>query len=103
MLFVAAVTARATTPLAGALTWRTLLPDGGGEYAPGARFTNPEDGAPYVKLISDSGTATIHPSIYSVVLANVVEPEFRIYPGNDTHVAIRSSGSVVGGIAQVKL
>lgn len=90
-------------PLGGALEWRTLMPEGEGEYATAARFTNPDDGVPVIKLISDSTVAFIHTSIFEVVMKHVAEPEFRVFPAEKAYVAILSSGSLVGGTAQVKL
>jgi len=87
----------------GAVTWRSVMPPGEGEYAQGFRWTNPEDGMALVKLIADSGVAFIHPSIYDVVTKKVPEPEFRVFTGDQPHIAILSAGVLVGGAAQVKL
>ena len=87
----------------GAVAWRSVMPPGDGEYAQGVRWTNPEDNAALVKLIADSGVAFIHSSLYDVVTKKLPEPEFRVFAGDQPHIAILSAGVLVGGAAQVKL
>jgi len=84
-------------------TWRSVMPEGEGEYASASRWTNPEDNLALVKLISGAGVAIIHPSIYDVVMKQLPEPEFRVFDGEHSFVAIFSAGVMVGGVAQVKL
>jgi hypothetical protein len=87
----------------GAVTWRSGVPPGEGEYAQGIRWTNPEDGVALIKLIADSGVAFIHPSIYDVVTKKLPEPEFRLFVGDKPPLAIFSAGILVGGVGQVNL
>lgn len=86
-----------------AIAWRKTMPEGDGEYAQGTRWTNPEDGLALIRLIADSASAIIHPSMYEVVNKHLPEPEFRVFQGDKPVVAIYSEGKLVGGVAQMKV
>ena len=83
--------------------WRKLVPEGEGSYGQAFRTTNPDDNVPLVKLVGDCGVARIHPSIYDVVLKTFTEPQFFVFPGKHSFVAIKSSGNVIGCVAQIKV
>jgi len=85
------------------INWRAVMPPGEGEYATASRWTNPEDNVALVKLIADSGVALVHPAIYDVVMKQIPEPEFRVFPGEKSFVVICSAGVMIGGVAQVKV
>jgi hypothetical protein len=91
-----------STPFEEALAWRKRLPAGDGEYAQASRGVD-KDQKPFMRLIADSETAYVDPSIYNVVLKQVTAPEFRVFPGEKLPVAILSAGKVVGVVAQVAL
>lgn len=86
-----------------AKNWRKVMPPGEGEYAQGTRFTNPEDGVVLIRLIADSATAVIHPSMYDLINKKFPEPEFRVFVGDKPTVAIYSEGKLIGGVAQMKM
>ena len=90
-------------PVEARIAWRTSLPAGEGEYPQAARWVAPEDQVPIVKLIAGCGVAFIHPAIYDLVMKQLPEPEFRVFEGERPHVAILSSGTVVGAVAQLKV
>ena len=91
-----------TKPLAGALTWRKLLPEKGGAYGQPIRKTA-KDGKQLIQLIADTGVAYIHASIYDVVTKQLTEPEFRVFPEAQASVGILSGGTLRGGVGQVTL
>lgn len=86
-----------------AINWRSTIPPGEGEWGQGTRWTNPEDGVALIRLISDSASAIIHPSMYEIVNKKLPAPEFRVFPGVKPVVAIYSEGVLVGGVAQMKV
>lgn len=91
-----------TKPLAGALAWRTLLPQGVGAYGQPIRKTS-KDGKQLIQLIADTGVAYVHASIYDVVSKQLTEPEFRVFPEAQAAVGIISGGELRGGVGQVTL
>lgn len=102
-LFAPAFTGWAAVPHPAIKDWRKALPPGNGAYAQAVRWKNPKDEMVLVKLISDEGVALVHPSLYDVVVQNLLEPEFRVFPCDHAHVAILNAGVVVGGAGQVVL
>ena len=90
-------------PLPHALEWRTFLPSGEGAYGVASRFVNPKDNDNLVRLIADTGIAIIQPAIYDVVLKQISEPEFRVFPEEKAFVAILQAGALIGATAQVTL
>jgi len=84
------------------VAWRTGLPPGEGEYAQATKGVTQGDLVPIVKLIAGCGVAVVHPAIYDLVMKQLPEPEFRVFEGERPHVAILSSGIVVGAVAQIK-
>jgi hypothetical protein len=85
-----------------ARNWRNVMPKGDGEYAQGIRWANPDDGVGLIKLIADSATAIIHPSMFDLVNKKLPEPEFRVFVGEKPTVAIYSEGQLIGGVSQMK-
>jgi hypothetical protein len=86
-----------------ARNWRDALPASDGEYAQGIRWTNPDDAVVLIKLIADSATALIYPSLFELVNKKLPEPEFRVFPEKASAVAIYSEGIRVGGVSQMSI
>lgn len=83
--------------------WKEKYGQGEASYGQPVSFKGPTDQVPLIKLISDNGTALIEASLYRLIVQEVDEPEFRVFPEAGLPVAVWSHGSLLGVIGQVNI